>query len=263
MNKSYKASAVAVAVLAIFSATASATPIGVFSITNIATGAVDVSAGRIDWFPPSNPVGGPPGYGDIAFGAPTEINYDGGTVDLSGGDRFGQIQDIDVGAGPIADFLRIYTSTVGSPLMDFPAFDLLQVSAGGSNQGALNNCDGVTAVGVSCSPFVALGPGFVSPFVLTNRGNVTDVSLSIVMRGRDSSGEATWTGGFTTQVITQDGVRLTPDAIQDLINAGGVITNTYSGTFTGSAAIPEPVVLALMGTGFAVFGLVLRRRRKQ
>jgi hypothetical protein len=145
-----------------------------------------------------------------------------------------------------------------------PRFDLTAVTPGGTAQGALNNCAGVTAIGVSCSPLI--GGTFVSPFVLTNRGAYTDVSLGVSLLGHDSTGTTTqFAGGFTTQVISQliggNQVRLDPDAIQTFINGGGVINNTYSGTFTGSAVVPEPAAIVLLGSGMLLIAVGLRKRK--
>jgi hypothetical protein len=243
---------------------ASATPVGTVSITNTQNGGVSVSATRIDWFPPSNS-SGPPGVGDFATGSPTNITYDAGVL-TAASNPYGQIKDIDAGSGIITNFIQFYVSSLlPSPpgtgaLLAYPVFDLIGLTPGGSNQGALDNCAGVTAIGVACSPLVNIGRAtFISPFVLTFRGFYTDVSLGVNLIGRDATGSAPWAGGFTTQVIAQNGVLLTPDAIQTIINSGGVITNTYSGTFTASE-VPEPATFGLLGIGMLAVRRVGRRR---
>jgi len=257
MNISIKAGAMMVCALA-----ATATPSGNLSTTNITNGGVSVSATRIDWYPMINATG-VPGSGDFATGGFTNISYNAGTVTATT-NPYGQIKDIDIGTGPIANFIQFYSgTTLPTPagtgaLQTYPVFDLTGVLAGGSVQGALNNCAGVTAIGVACSPLVSIGgTSFVSPFILTNRGAYTDVSLGVNLLGRDATGSLAWSGGFTTQVTEQNGVRLTPDAIQSLINGGGTINNTYSGTFSASA-VPEPASFALIGSGLAL--AYLRRR---
>lgn len=258
--------ALAIAAALLATQSASAGPIGNLSIGIVPNGGVNVSATRIDFFPNVNPPSGAPGAGDFATGSPTNITYNGGTV-TSATNPYGQIQDIDITSGPISNFIQFYvpltlpvTPNTGA-LLAYPVFDLLAVTPGGSTQGALNNCAGVVAVGVGCSPLIT-GPGgsFVSPFVLTNRGAYTDVSLGVTLNARDSSGTTTFAGGFTTQVTTQGGIRLDPDAIQTFINGGGIINNTYSGTFTGSA-VPEPAAIVLMGSGMLLILVGLRKRK--
>lgn len=269
MKTRFNFQALAISATLIAIQTASAAPTGALSIGVVPNGGVSITATRIDFFPTLD--AGPGGLGDFATGQPTSIFYNNGVINTvldPTSNPYGQIKDIDAFAGSIANFLRFYAAiTLPTPattgaLQTWPVFDLNAVLPGGSAQGALNDCAGVVAIGTSCSPLVTSGAlSFVSPFVLTNRGAYTDVSLGVSMTGRDATGSTQYGGGFTAQLISQGGVRLTPDAVQTIINGGGAITNTYSGTFNGSAVVPEPAAFVLIGSGLLLVGFGLRKRQ--
>lgn len=264
MHLHLRASAIAIA-LAVVSSVAMATPIGMFSLSSVVNGSVAVSATRIDFYPPMNPTG-TPGVGDFSVGGKTNITFSGGTLTPTT-NSYGQLKDLDVTATPfpVANFIQFYVGTSlptppgTGPLAPAPTFDLQSFAPSGSAQGALNNCAGVTGIGVSCSPQVMVGStSFMSPFVLTNRGTYTDVSIGLILNGRDSTGSTQWIGGLTTQVTG-----FTPDDIQTLINSGGTLDagTTYSGVFA-STIIPEPATVSLIGVGLAAIGFFGRKLRK-
>jgi len=266
MHLHLRAAAITTA-LAVASSVAMATPIGMFSLSSVTNGSVAVSATRIDFYPPVNAAPAPPGVGDFSVGGQTNIAFSGGNLTPTT-NPYGQVKDLDIVSTPppVANFISFYVgTTLPTPpgtgvLTPAPAFDFVGFAPSGSAQGALNNCAGVTAVGVSCSPMVTVGSTtFMSPFVLTNRGLYTDVSIGMFLSGHDATGSTGWSGGLTTQVTG-----FTPDQIQTLINSGGTLNagTTFSGVFVGQG-IPEPATVSLIGLGLASIGFFGRKLQKK
>jgi len=257
----------AASLLVFFALTASATPTGNLSVGITANGGVTGSASLIDWYLPLNN-----GFGDFTTGN-TTISWSGGT--LTGvTNPYGRLLDLTITNPPAAvpNFIQFYAGvttpshTGVEPLQTFPAFDLIGVGPSGA---PLPDCAGVTSFNVSCQPRVTSPPSafpYTSPLVLTYRQspipgqpNFTDISLAVTMNGRDATGSALWSGGFTAQLAG-----LTPNDIEAVINAGQTLNLTsFSGNFT-SAGVPEPATYAFLGSGLLALGFAGRRRlRKQ
>ena len=221
------------------------------TIANTPNGGLTVSANLFDFFLPNVN-----GFGDFTTGGGTLVAYSGGVL-TSATNPYGRVLDITPTSSAVSNFIQFYIGSslpLGSgPLQTFPVFDLVSVLPGGSAQGALNNCAGVTAVGVACSPFISAA---ISPLVLTNRGAYTDVSFGVSLNEKDATGTNPWSGGFTGQVVGQ-----TPAAIQNLLSSGGSVFFTYSATFAptgGGDVVPEPGFALLVGTALVV--VALRKR---
>jgi hypothetical protein len=224
-------------------------------------GGVTGNATTIDWYLPTGA-----GFGDFTTGS-TNINWSGGTL-TAATNPYGRILDLTV-TGPVSvpNFIQFYTNaTLPTPpgngtLQALPAFDLLAVGPG-----VATPCTGVVAFNVSCSPAVTSPPApfpYTSPFILTYRqgalGNFTEIGLAVSLLGHDATGSAPWSGGFTAQLAN-----VTPNDIQNFINAGQTINLTsYSSDFRASS-VPEPATYAFLGSGLLALGFAGRRRmRKQ
>ena len=225
-------------------APASADPItGVMNIT----GSVDVSATSINWV-----------LGDITEHAgATNAVY--GTFDLvsSGTGYFvdiwkpvsgintGLSEDLPPGGG--ANFLSDFETP-------FAEYDDLSFTLTGLGVFSEPVCTGAEGVGDSCLAFAG------SPFLLTKTNSGTAVEFDVfgffVDPTYGDTGLNTATGIYTANIAG-----MTPKQLSDFINAGGIQNSSYSAQYTVTA-IPEPMSLALLGSGLLGIGLKARRRRQ-
>jgi PEP-CTERM motif len=231
-NKQTKLWILAAVAVCGFAGSAMATPVGILNTANCGGGGVDVTATTITWLPAAGA-----GVGCITTGLGTNVSYTGGTL---GAGVNGQIKNLTVGGGAV----DLFMSFTGTPL-DFVLTGL--------GPGSSTICSGAVGLNQTCSATAT------SPFVLTNLGANTGVSLTAFGTANDGGGgSANWTGAFTTQL---SGLTLTQ--VLTILGNGGTIESTHSASFTVSAAsVPEPATLSMMGLGLLGLGLIGRRKRK-
>jgi hypothetical protein len=213
-----------------FAGNAMATPMGTLNTANCIGGGVDVTATTITWLPAAGS-----GTGCIDTGLGTSLVYNGGTLGAGIG---GTIKNLTAGGG-VVDMFMTFT---GTPL-DF----VLDGLGPGSTTACTSSSTG------SCS---IAG----SPFILTNLGSNTGVSLSAFGTASDgTTPTSTWSGAFTTQIAGQ-----TLAQVLATIEAGGTIESTHSASFTvtSGSTVPEPATLSMMGLGLLGLGVIGRRKRK-
>jgi hypothetical protein len=143
--------------------------------------------------------------------------------------------------GTIRD-LELSPGVVGTPITNF-------VSIGGYN---------FTLMGTGTGN--AFGPISLRAEDNGNGGFNTVGSFSVF--GSVTGGDFGMTPAMFTGVFTTQFTNMTPDEVYAQIDAGRVLTQGYSATFSvQNSVVPEPSTYLLMATGLGMIGMIGYRRR--
>ena len=190
--------------------------------------------------------------GDITPFTPERFTLTAATGSFVGQNGQNTVYNLNIGAQPVGSVFPPVPFITFNVIPGLPDLNINFIYAG--TEGSAD-CFLAPAVPQHCTP---PNPGG-SPFNFTNNHGFFSIQSSAnwVFTGVTSDGLSNWEAVFTSQFNTPF------QTVLGTIETGGSVTNTYSGTVTVAAAVPEPASLSLIGFGVLLIAVGARRRLRK